>query len=91
MATLQFLRELLGDEFALAIPVVGCLDLLVANLQLTSLCATVEHSLFTNCVQSLAVIYVTVAMEYLQEHEVSHGCLNCLMFKGSRKGNNVNK
>ena len=72
MATLQFLRELLGDEFALPIPVVGCLDLLVAHLQLTSLCATVEHSLFTNWVPSLAVIYVTVATEYLQKQEVRY-------------------
>ena len=72
MATLQFLRELLGDEFALPTLVVCFSNLLVANLQLTSLCETVEHSLFTNCVQSLAVIYGTVATEYLREHKVRY-------------------
>ena len=72
MATLQFLRELLGDEFALPVPVVGFIDLLVADGQLTSPCATVEHSLFTNCVAHAPAIYVTVAMEYLQNPDVRY-------------------
>ena len=72
VATLQFLRELFGDEFALPIPaVVGTIDL-VADGQLTSPCATVEHSLFTNCVAHAPAIYVTAAMEYLQNPDVSY-------------------
>ena len=71
VATLQFLRELLGDEFALPVPVVGSIeDPLVADGQLTSPCATVERSLFTNCVAHPPAIYVTVAMEYLQNPDV---------------------
>ena len=75
VATLQFLRELLGNEFALPVPVVGfidLLDLLVADGQLTSPCATVEHSLFTNWVAHPPAIYVTVAMEYLQNPDVRY-------------------
>ena len=75
VATLQFLRDVLGDEFALpvpVVPVVGTLDLLVVDGQLTSLSATVEHSLFTNCVAHPLAIYVTVATEYLQYHEVRY-------------------
>ena len=66
--TLQFLRGVLGDEFALLVPVVsvvGTLDLLAADCQLTSRSATVEHSLFTNCIAHPPVIYATVATEYL--------------------------
>ena len=70
MVTLQFLRDVLGDEFALPVPLVGTLDLLVADGQLTSLSETVEHSLFTNCIAHPPVIYAIVVKEYLQEHEV---------------------
>ena len=75
MVTLQFLRDVLGDEFALPVPVVsvvGTLDLLVADGQLTSLSETVEHSLFTSCVAHPPVIYVTAATEYLREHKVRY-------------------
>ena len=70
VATLQFQRDVLADEFALPVSAVGTFDPLVVDGQLSSLSATVGHSLFTNCVAHPPVIYVIVATEYLQYHEV---------------------
>ena len=66
--TLQLLRELFGDKFA------SGLRFLAAGDQLSFMFVTVGHSLFTNFTVLLAVIYVIVATEFHQQHEVG----NCI-------------